>query len=66
MVKRAFGTYIFKLDEDEIKPNKDGTKFIVNKNKISEILSKLAIISLEYPDDLNECAFFLTYPSLIL
>ena len=59
MVKRAFGTYIFKLDEDEIKPNKDGTKFIVNKNKISEILSKLAIISLEYPDDLNECAFYL-------
>ena len=58
-VKKAFGTYIFQIDEDEIKKNKDGTKFIVNKNKISEILSKLAIISLEYPDDLNECAFYL-------
>ena len=59
MVKKAFGNYIFQIDEDEIKKNKDGTKFEINKKKISEILGKLAIISLEYPDDLNECAFYL-------
>ena len=59
LVKKAFGTYEFKLDEDEIKRNKDGSKFMVNKTKVSELLSKLAIMALDYPDDLNECAFYL-------
>ena len=59
MVKKAFGTYEFELDEDEIKNNKDGSKFMVNKTKVSELLSKLAIMALDYPDDLNECAFYL-------
>ena len=63
IVKRAYGKYLFKIDEDEIKKNKDGTKFIVDEKKISEILEKLAILSLDYPDDLYECIYYiLTVP----
>ena len=59
LAKKISATYEFNLDENEIKQNKDGTKFIVNKDKISELLSRLAILSLDYPDDLNDCAFYL-------
>ena len=62
-IKRTYGKYVFNIDEDEIKKNKDGTKFIVDKRKISEILEKLAILSLDYPDDLYECIYYiLTVP----
>ena len=62
-IKRFYGKYVFNIDENEIKKNKDGTKFIVDKRKISEILEKLAILSLDYPDDLYECIYYiLTVP----
>ena len=62
-IKRTYGKYVFNIDENEIKKNKDGTKFIVDKRKISEILEKLAILSLDYPDDLYECIYYiLTVP----
>ena len=32
---------------------------MLNKTKVSEFLSKLVIMSLDYPDDLDECAFYL-------
>ena len=32
---------------------------MLNKTKVSELLSKLVIMSLDYPDDLDECAFYL-------
>ena len=32
-------------------------EFIVDIEKINTIISKLAILSLEYPDDLYDCAF---------
>ena len=59
LIKRAYGKYIFTIDENEIKRNKDGTKFKVDEKKIGEILGKLAIISLEYPDDLYDCIYYL-------
>ena len=59
MVKKYFGNYDFHLDEDEIKKNKDGSDFNINLDKIHEILGKLGVISLEYPDDLYECIFYL-------
>ena len=62
-IKRTYGKYVFNIDEDEIKKNKDGTKFIVDKRKIAENLEKLAILSLDYPDDLYECIYYiLTVP----
>ena len=62
-IKRTYGKYVFNIDEDEIKKNKDGTKFIVDKRKIAKILEKLAILSLDYPDDLYECIYYiLTVP----
>ena len=62
-IKRFYGKYVFNIDEDEIKKNKDGTKFIVDKRKIEKILEKLAILSLDYPDDLYECIYYiLTVP----
>ena len=44
-----------KLDESEIKKNKDGSKFIVNYERISKIIKLLFIISLDYPKDLYKC-----------
>ena len=62
-IKRFYGKYVFNIDENEIKKNKDGTKFIVDKRKIAKILEKLAILSLDYPDDLYECIYYiLTVP----
>ena len=58
-IKESYGFYDFNLDEEEIKKNKDGSKFIVNKEKFKEILSNLAILSLEYPDDLYDCIYYL-------
>ena len=58
-IKKSYGFYDFNLDEEEIKKNKDGSKFIVNKEKIKEILSNLAILSLEYPDDLYDCIYYI-------
>ena len=63
MVIEDIATYVFKIYDEEIKRNEDGTEFKVNKDKISEILKKLYIISLEYPNDLNECAFYIFTPN---
>ena len=47
------------FDEDEIKRNKDGTEFKVDKEKIADILGKLGILALKYPDDLYHCAYYI-------
>ena len=53
-----------KLDESEIKKNKDGSKFIVNYERISKIIKLLFIISLDYPKDLYKCIYyFFTTPT---
>ena len=46
-----------KFDENEIKKNKDGTPFVLNKKKISSILGQLGILALKYPKDLSHCAY---------
>ena len=63
MVLRDIATYAFKINNEEIKRNEDGSEFKVNEDKISEILKKLYIISLEYPNDLYECAFYIFTPN---
>ena len=48
-----------KLDESEIKPNKDGTKFMVDYETFRKVISELTIMSLDYPRDLYKCAYYL-------
>ena len=48
-----------KLDESEIKLNKDGTKFNVDYEKLRKIIKELTIMSLDYPTDLYKCAYYL-------
>ena len=59
LIKKYYGTYIFNFDESEIKKNSDGSNFKIDEKKIASILRKLTILSLDYPDDLYECAYYL-------
>ena len=59
LVRNYYKTYIFNFDETEIKQNSDGSAFKIDKEKISLILGKLSILSLDYPDDLYGSAFHL-------
>ena len=59
LIKKYYGSYYFNLDENEIKKNPDGSDFRIDKKKISLILEKLAILSLDYPHDLYDCAYYL-------
>ena len=58
-IRNYYKTYYFDFDETEIKKNPDGSDFKIDKEKISLILGKLSILSLDYPDDLYGCAFYL-------
>jgi pimeloyl-ACP methyl ester carboxylesterase len=55
----AYGVMGLNLDESEIKKNKDGSDFTVDYQKLSEIIKKITIISLDYPRDLYRCAYYL-------
>ncbi len=57
LIKKNYRFSNIKIDEKEIQKNPDGSEFKVDVEKINTILSKLAILSLEYPDDLYDCAF---------
>ena len=57
LIKKRYRFSNIKIDQKEIKKNPNGTEFIVDIEKINTIISKLAILSLEYPDDLYDCAF---------
>ena len=57
-IKNNYGAMEIKFDESEIKKNKDGSKFIVNYEKISTIIKLLFIISLDYPKDLSKCIYY--------
>ena len=58
-IRNYYKTYYFNIDETEIKKNPDGSDFKIDKEKISRILGQLSILSLDYPDDLYGCAFYL-------
>ena len=57
LIKKNYRFSNIKIDEKEIQKNPDGSEFKVDVEKINTILSKLAILSLDYPDDLYDCAF---------
>ena len=58
-IKNFFMDYNIYIDKNEIKKNKDGTEFDVNEKRIKDVMGKLGVISLEYPDDLYNCAYYL-------
>ena len=58
-IKKYYGIMGLHLDENEIKPNEDGTKFNVDYHKMAEIIKKMTILSLDYPRDLYRCAYSL-------
>ena len=59
IIEKYYGTYYYTIDESEIKKNPDGSNFKIDKEKISLLLRKLAILSLDYPDDLYKCVYYL-------
>ena len=59
LIKKNYRNYTFNFDENEIKKNKEGSNFRIDKEKIASILCQLAILTLEYPDDLYECVYYL-------
>ena len=61
-IKNHYGIKGLNVDESEIKNNPDGTKFNVDYRKLSEIIQKLTVLSLDYPRDLYKCAYYLFKP----
>ena len=59
LIKKSYGKYEFKIDEKEIPRNLDGTEFKVDTDKIASLLRDLTLLSLDYPDDIYECAYYL-------
>ena len=58
-IKKYYGLMTISLDESEIKKNKDGSKFMINYERIRQIIKLLTIISLDYPEDLYRCVYYL-------
>jgi len=58
-IKQAWGNKKLFFDENEIKRNPDGSKFLLDHVKISKLLKQLSILSLDYPKDLYKCAYYL-------
>ena len=59
LIQNHYGLMGLNLDEDEIKRNKDGTKFNVNYERLKQIIHQITIISLDYPRDLYRCAYYI-------
>ena len=52
-------SYSITIDQRYIKKNKDGTPFIVDVNKVNEILGQLSKLTLDFPDDIYKCIYYL-------
>ena len=59
LVKTFMESYSIVIDQTYIKKNKDGTPFIVDVNKVNEILGKLSKLTLDFPDDIYKCIYYL-------
>ena len=59
MVLNNLGTYNYDFDIENIKRMPDGSEFKLNKERIYEILKQLIKISLDYPDDIYQCVYYI-------
>lgn len=62
LIKSFMESYSITIDQTYIKKNKDNTPFIVNVNKVNEILGKLSKLTLDFPDDIYKCIYYLFTP----
>jgi pimeloyl-ACP methyl ester carboxylesterase len=58
-IKKYYEVTGLQIEESEIKKNKDGSKFKVDYETLKYKISRLSILSLDYPKDLYRCAYFL-------
>ena len=59
LVKTFMESYSITIDQTYIKKNKDGTPFNVDVNKVNEILGQLSKLTLDFPDDIYKCIYYL-------
>ena len=59
LIKSFMESYSITIDQKYIKKNLDGTPFIVNVNKVNEVLGKLSKLTLDFPDDIYKCIYYL-------
>ena len=58
-IKTFMETYSITIDQTYIKKNKDGTPFIVDVNKVNYILGQLSKLTLDFPDDIYKCIYYI-------
>ena len=58
-VENNFGEYLCDFSQCEVNKNPDGSKFIVDNKKVALICRKLSVLSLKYPKDLYNCAYYI-------
>ena len=58
-IKSFMESYSITIDQTYIKRNEDGSPFIVNIQKVNEILGKLSKLTLDFPDDIYKCIYYL-------
>ena len=58
-IKTFMETYSITIDQTYIKKNKDGTPFIVNVDEVNYILGQLSRLTLEFPDDIYKCMYYI-------
>ena len=61
-IKKYYEVTGLKVDESEINKNKDRTEFKIDYEKLKYNVSKLSILTLDYPKDLYRCAYYLFKP----
>jgi pimeloyl-ACP methyl ester carboxylesterase len=58
-IKTFMETYSITIDQTYIKRNKDGTPFKVDVNRINYVLGQLSKLTLDFPDDIYKCMFYM-------
>ena len=58
-IKTFMESYSIIIDQTYIKKNKDGTPFIVNIDEVNKILGQLSRLTLDFPDDIYKCMYYL-------
>ena len=59
LIKSFMESYSITIDQSYIKKNKDGTPFIVDVTQVNAILGKLSKLTLDFPDDIYKCIYYL-------
>ena len=58
-IKKNYGEFLCDFSKCEVNKNPDGSKFIVDNEKVKLLCRELSILSLQYPKDLYGCAYYI-------